>query len=61
MSPAVPTTGSVRGVASTVSVWTGSELPLLSTEKNLNVVLPLIVNAWPAFGLAVVGVEPSVV
>ena len=36
-------------------------LPLLSTEKKVNVVLLLIVNGRPACGLDVVGVDPSVV
>ena len=61
MSPAAPTIGSVRGAACTVTVSTASVLPLLSTEKNLKVVSLLIVNGRPAFGLDVVGVDPSVV
>ena len=62
MSPAAPMTGSALGWTCTVVVSTGSVLPALSTEKNLNVVGWVIVKPWPfQTGLEVVGVDPSVV
>ena len=62
MSPAEPMTGSAFGWTCTCRVCTASVLPELSTEKNLKVTGWLMVNGWPfQTGLAVVGVEPSVV
>ena len=54
-------TGSAFGCTCTCWVCTASVLPELSTERNLNVVVWLIVNGAVKTGLAVVGVDPSVV
>jgi hypothetical protein len=62
ISPAAAMTGSAFACTCTVCDWTASALPALSTEKNLKVVVWLMVMGWPfQAGLDVVGVEPSVV
>jgi hypothetical protein len=61
MSPAAPMIGSAFGCTCTCWACTASVLPELSTEKNLKVVVWLIVNGPVKTRLAVVGVDPSVV